>query len=348
MKILFITNSIGIGGAERVLLSLANYFAKNGHSVSIFSRLSANKPVDTLSCKIEIYDGSRSHLCYINSIRRKILRDNPDVIIAFQYYNSMCAVVANLLSLRCRIIVSERTDPSYIKPNTLKSALRNLLYSKSDMLVCQTDDAKEYFPTYVKKKAIVILNPLKENLPIRQDINAREKTIVTFGRLVREKNFSLLINSFELFSATHPDFKLIIYGDGYEKQYIENIVSSKCLNNKVWIYPASEDVHKSILNASMYISSSDFEGLSNSMIEAMAIGLPVVCTDCPCGGAKMLIRDGINGILVPVRDSKAMCKAMCKIVEDRILAERLSIEAQKIREELALPVIASQWERLFY
>ena len=96
----------------------------------------------------------------------------------------------------------------------------------------------------------------------------------------------------------------------------------------------------------MFVSSSDYEGLSNSMLEAMAIGLPTVCTDCPVGGARMVIRDGENGLLVPVGDREALAAAMCRVADDRALAETLSQNGRTLREKLSIGVIADEWERL--
>ena len=136
---------------------------------------------------------------------------------------------------------------------------------------------------------------------------------------------------------------MAIYGDGEEKDFIFNYIKEKGMEDKITLYPASLDVHIKVIDAALYINSSDYEGLSNSMLEAMAIGLPVICTDCPCGGARMIIDDGINGLLVPVGDCKALAKAMKSLISDKQLAEKLSNEARKVRTELSMDVIGNKW-----
>ena len=96
----------------------------------------------------------------------------------------------------------------------------------------------------------------------------------------------------------------------------------------------------------MFVSSSDFEGMSNSMLEAMALGLPCVCTDCPAGGARAVIKDGENGLLTPVGDSHALYLAMKKVAENPELAAKLSKNSVKIREEQSVDKIIKKWMEL--
>jgi glycosyltransferase involved in cell wall biosynthesis len=107
--------------------------------------------------------------------------------------------------------------------------------------------------------------------------------------------------------------------------------------------PPRADVLDVVKDCAMFVSSSDYEGLSNSMLEAMAIGLPCVCTDCLGGGARELIKDGENGLLVPTKDAKALAEAMCSMVDDKELSKRCSDNASKIREELSAEYIADKW-----
>lgn len=119
------------------------------------------------------------------------------------------------------------------------------------------------------------------------------------------------------------------------------------MDDAVTLLPNCADVHERVIKSSMFVSSSDYEGLSNSMLEAMAIGLPTICTDCPCGGARMIIKNGENGLIVPAGDRVALTEAMKKIAMDQQLSRHLSREAQKIRTELSLDNIAERWESLF-
>ena len=110
--------------------------------------------------------------------------------------------------------------------------------------------------------------------------------------------------------------------------------------------PFSVNVHEKIIKDAMYVNSSDYEGMSNAMLEAMAIGMPVVCTDCPIGGASSIIKNHVNGMLVPVSDSKALYQAMKMIIENQELEKQISVNASKIRQELSLTNIAEMWMEL--
>ena len=157
------------------------------------------------------------------------------------------------------------------------------------------------------------------------------------------------MDAFEKFNINFPDYELYIIGDpvgndaeGYIDLVKERIEKTSC-KNKIFLLPSRRDIHNEIRDYAMFVSSSDFEGMSNSMLEAMAIGLPVVCTDCPAGGARAVIKDGENGLLVPVGDSERLYLAMKRVAEDKDLAERLSQNAVSVRESQSLEKIIEKW-----
>ena len=176
-----------------------------------------------------------------------------------------------------------------------------------------------------------------------------DRMLAPGGRLVYstctfapEENEGVLVR----FLRKHPEYRLAVYGNGDGKEALQRHIREAGLEDRVDLSPSCPDVHRRILDAAMFVSSSDYEGLSNSMLEAMAIGLPTVCTDCPVGGARMVIRDGENGLLVPVGDREALAAAMCRVADDRALAETLSQNGRTLREKLSIGVIADEWERL--
>ena len=159
----------------------------------------------------------------------------------------------------------------------------------------------------------------------------------------KQKNLPLLIDAFEQIHMQYPEYTLHIYGDGKEKEFLEQYILDKSLKECVFIHPAVPDIHERVIRSAMFISSSDYEGLSNSMIEAMAIGLPVICTDCPCGGARMVIEDGVNGLLVPVRNKIEMIKNIELLIRDTRLSNDLSHNATKITKHLSVQCILEKW-----
>lgn len=339
-KILFVTNKLVGGGSERVLTILANKLSHE-NDVTILSLHEGNQYTIENNVKLITYDSKNHKFKKIYKIRKTIKDIKPDVIISFEYFINMETCIANI-GFRNRLIISERNNPK-IKGNKHKY-LRNFLYRFSDVLVCQTIDAKNYFPKYIQKKSVIILNPLKNDLPDPY-YGKREKILVNFCRLEKQKNLKMLIDAFMLFNKKIPGYKLYIYGEGSEKQGLIDYIETNKLKDSVFIFPFDNDIHNKVRTYSMFVSSSDYEGLSNSMIEAMAIGLPTICTDCPCGGAKMIIKDRINGLLTDVGDAKMLSTKMIELIEDVELFKKISMNSIKIRNKLSIDNITNEWNK---
>ena len=228
-----------------------------------------------------------------------------------------------------------------------RERLLNMLRSVSGAVV-QTEDEASYYSGYIKENLAVIHNPIKADLPKAYD-GERKKIVTNFCRISTQKNLPLLFEAFELFHLDYPEYTLEIYGNTVEKneddlknELIKELEKSG-RSDYIKILPPSGEVHSIIRDYAMFVSSSDYEGLSNSMIEAMAIGLPCVCTDCLGGGAREIIKDGENGLLVPLKDAEALYKAMKRFITDKELSEKCSKNALKIREDLSAEKIAEKW-----
>lgn len=349
-KIMFVCQSLGSGGAERVVSVLSKALDKTEYQIFILAMnsreaaYSIEQTVRVLVPEKTIKGGNAGKLQRIATIRKEITRNNIDVVIAFSHYNAMFSVLA-ASGLKVRVIGSERNDPAQIQNRKVINILRNVLYSKLDCLVCQTNDAKAFFSDNIQKKSVIIMNPISDDLPAPFE-GEREKRIVTFCRLDKQKNIPMLIDAFEKLYQKHAEYVLDIYGDGPEKENLIKYIEEKGLRSAIHLHPFCKDIHNQVRKASAFALSSNYEGLSNSMIEAMAIGLPTVVTDCPCGGAKMVIEDGVNGILVPVGDSDAMGSALLSVIEQPEYAKRLAEEGKIIRDILDSKVIANHWKRV--
>ena len=184
---------------------------------------------------------------------------------------------------------------------------------------------------------------LGANSPATQYTGEREKIIVTTGRLNKHKNHSLLICAFKRIVAFFPDYRIIIYGEGPERLNDEILIRKLGLQEYVLLPGTTNNVPEKIYKASLYVLTSDFEGMPNSLMEAMALGLPCISTDCPCGGPRELIVSGKNGMLVPVGDEDALANAMKKLLNDERYAIELGKNAMKIREELSMDIICRKW-----
>lgn len=290
----------------------------------------------------------------INKLR-SLLREMPNAtVVAFLDYSIHLALLA-VAGLPNKLIISERGNPQLHDDSINASYFIKKHYKRADCIVFQTKGAASYFLNELQNKGIIIPNPITSNLPVavQGDYNTRQKVVVNFCRISREKNLKLLIEAFADFWLLHKNFKLQIIGDAnnldaqlYLKELYTLIDSYNMNNDVVSIFPFLPDVHKQIMNYSMFVSSSDFEGMSNSMLESMAIGLPTICTDCPAGGAREIIENGVNGILVPKNDKDSLTKAMTNVADDEELSNKLSINGSQIRISLSEDSIYEKWEQL--
>ena len=351
-KVFFVIGYLGgpgWGGAHRVVCVLANYLAKIGHDVTII--VWKDSPVDYplvnavkvqwLHCTIH-READVIKPCLMT---RNILKQyNGAYLIAFM---SKMATYARLytIGLKIKVIGSERTDPQREPRQKIYRFIRNLIFCFLDETVYQTTDAMNYFPKFAQKKGYVIPNPITPNLP-EPYIGKRKKEFVTFCRIDRQKNLPMMIDAFIQAHEKHPDFILRIYGTGKVEDKIKSYIKDQCADTYILMEGFSNKIHEKIVDSYAFLSSSDYEGLSNSMLEAMAMGLPCICTDCPIGGAHMMIENDINGILVPVGDRYAFATAICRLIENPDMCNKISHEACKVRDELNEDVICEKWNQL--
>lgn len=388
-KIAFFIDSLGGGGAERVVSVLCRELTARGYDMDILM-LNKRPIAYPLPESVNLYYGEDMPVTtYWGKVIRRILGKCMDLQVRFwnplmrkfgchtyprvnetrMYFyanyalpyreylkkNSGCTAVGFLIrsnismlmaakGLPVKTVFCERNNP--VRPDMPRNIMkiRDRIYRRCKTAVFQTEEERAYY-TGLRCGSAVIPNPLKEGLP-QPFVGERRHEIVNFCRLNKQKNIPLLIDAFELLLADHPDYTLRIYGRGEEKDNLIALSREKGLEKSVFFEDFAPDVHKRIRDAAMYVCSSDFEGLSNSMLEALAIGLPCVCTDCEGGGARMMIEDHKNGILTPIGDVDALYGAMKEIVENPAMAENLAREAAKVREELSVEKIVDRWESM--
>lgn len=286
----------------------------------------------------------------IKLLRRK-LKGSPETEVISFLQPSIPMTLLAARGLPNRIIVSERADPYRLLKKRYGYKFIKKYYQRASAVVFQTNDAKAAYPDNISQKGSVIFNPVNSSLPEPYS-GERNKNITTFCRISRQKNLPVLAEAFALFHKEFGDYRLKIIGETQNDDDRAALAETKSLIEKLGIadfvdfLPFSAEVHKDIIKDAMYINSSDYEGMSNAMLEAMAIGMPVVCTDCPIGGANAVIQSGENGILTEVGNSTEMCEAMKKIAGDKAFSEKLSRNAAEIRYKLSLENTAKRWMEL--
>ncbi|MBR4859375.1 MAG: glycosyltransferase [Clostridia bacterium] len=347
---------------ERIeLISLSDFASSDNVSEEKeISRLHIEKKIN----KLKILNKIAKRLRVDNSLIKRKINILPDcnILRAFIMYNSDATIISFGLDifekvfrasegLNCKLIFSDASAPQFKKnpeENKLFKCVLSKILKKANVCIFQTEEQMKYYGRCVKYNGLIIKNPITVNMPPVYE-GARKHTVVNFCRTHPVKNLILLVDAFKLFSEKFPDYSLEIYGststetaEKYKAEVIKRI-RDLGLEKKACVYDAIPNVHEKIFDYGMYVSSSDSEGLSNSMLEAMAMGIPCICTDCEGGGPKEVINDGENGLLVPVGDAEAMKDAMCRIVQENGLAEKLSRNATKIRTELSVENIVNKW-----
>lgn len=350
MKVIFVIPQMSGGGAERVISILANNFVKKNIDVEILMTAGSNVDYaldDRVSLETIGGETQGSPLKILGRIKRMSqhfsLPENKDAVIVSFGPGTSGYVVLSLIGIKRKLIISERNDPDACP----HPCLRNIVYKEADKLVFQTYMAKDAFPSVISQKGVVIPNPIRPDIPDAIQ-GRREKTIVAVGRLEKQKNYPMMLRAFESFHKDFPEYILHIYGRGSLEDELKKLAYEELQLSDISVIFEGfcNDVNERIISAGMYMLSSDYEGISNAMIEALALGIPTVATDCPIGGSAMCIRDGENGILVPIGDYKAMADGMRRIAEDDIFAEKLSCEAVKIRKDYNEDAVSDKWIEL--
>lgn len=352
-RIALFINSLQKGGSERVMLNLAEYFHGQGYDVIIITQYKREKEYDLLPEIRRIYSepdesqlqGGRIHnFCVRFTELREIWKAyKPDVVLSFLGKNNLMAIVTTAF-LPAKVAVSVRRELPMEYAGRLLRLLAKFLFRFADRVILQTKQAQNFFPKAVQKKSRILPNPINPQFLNKRYLGVREDVIVAAGRLDENKNHAMLIHAFAKIAAEYPTTELIIYGEGELRSKLENLVEEKGLSDRISLPGSITDVADRIRKARIFACTSNTEGMPNSVIEAMALGLPVISTDCPCGGAAELIEDGVNGILVPVGDAYALSDAFRRILADEEYAHKLAENASKITERLAPEKVCKEWE----
>lgn len=350
-KIIFVTVSMRGGGTERVISILANRMVSMGFEVEIL--MIADSAIEyyldkriRVSCISEATGGSLSgRIRRIINMRKDFLRDTNAHIISMGTVANMFTLLA-AFGLRNQVTISERNDPNRLNHRPIKKhevIFRNFLYKWADKIVLQTPDVMGCFPNTIQKKCVVIPNPVPESMPTPYPVDEREKTVLTAGRLTEQKNHKMLLNVFAEFSKQFPDYHLYIFGRGELEIELAELIHSKQLEEKVTLRGFSDELYYELGKGGIYVSTSNWEGISNSLLEALAMGIPTIATDCPMGGARLCIEDGVNGYLIPPRNEDVLLERLVKLASEEYTRSVLSRNAMMIREKYSEVVITKSW-----
>lgn len=352
MKKLFLyIDSMQFGGAQRVMINLAEYLVNENCEVFLINDIvpDTDAPEYEIDGRIKRYyldegnDGSQNKNLYrIKRLRKMINSDQPDVVLSFLGPPNIRMLVATL-GLKCRKIVSVRNDPYREYGSGIRRLIARMIFLFADGCVFQTKEAASYFPIAVQNKSRIIVNPVNEKF-YHVAWTGEKKEIAVVGRLQPQKNPLLALEAFHLIERQFPEFKIVFYGDEELKNSINAKAVEYAIADRVIIYGKATDIENKLAASALYLLSSDFEGMPNALLEAMAVGVPAISTDCPCGGPRTVVQDKSQGILVPCGDAVKMAEAMRTILYDEEMQKIMSINEKKRALDFQKEKVMKQWE----
>lgn len=346
-QIVFVLGSMLRGGAEKVISLLANHYAELGWQVDIIVILHSGigYTLDPSIRVIEIHtDESVPRICrapkWIRGIRNFIRQNDSYIIVSFGSRINVIVLLASI-GLKRHIIISERNDPRHDNRGWIGDMMTKILYPFASKIIFQTKSEKSYFSKRIQKKGVIILNPISVEVYVHE---LQIGKIVNIGKLQPQKNHAMLINAFAKVHQVHPEFILHIFGEGELQSQLEMQIHVLGLDGSVLLRGNLKNIHEEIADAQMFILSSDFEGLSNALLEAMMMGLPCISTDY--AGSDEVITHEENGLLVPIGDADQMAAAIEKLIRDDTLANRLAINAKRSSARFNKDSVLEMWDQV--
>ena len=360
MRITLVISTFGIGGADRVLSIMANYWTAQGHDISLISLSPLSNDMfklhprvkriglNLLNVSTQIGQRLFWNVRRVTQLRLALRRSQPDVAISFIDTSNVLTLMASW-RLGFPVIVGERNDPRQHSIGPTWNLLRSLLYRYASAVVIQSSQILDWASRHVERNNVYVI-PNPTNPELKRSVKASNRhgaghTVVAVGRLARQKGFDLLIPAFGCCAAKHVGWSLVIVGEGEERTHLEILAATIGIADRVKLIGTVRNPFPLLREADLFVLSSRYEGFPNVLVEAMACGLPVISTDCPTGPSE-IIRNDMDGVLVPLNDVEALTAAMDRLMADPMERQRLAARAVDVFERFSIEKVMGMWDEV--
>ena len=349
-RITVIASKLGGGGAERVASLLTNYLAEQGHTVQFIAahldkrEYPLNEEVTYTAIQTNHKNSILRLLERSGKITKAVKEFHSDAVYSFITYDLISLVNAPGID----VIPSMRAAPEVSDRKFIYRHLRRYVFHRAKYVVFQTEGAKSAYDQKIQSKGVIIPNPLTSDLGEWNE-EEHSNTMIAACRISTSKNIPMMLEAFKKFHEIHPEYTLEIYGDGDPASYktkMEDLCKELGADSYIHFMGHTSQIHELMRTSAAFLQTSDYEGLSNSMLEAMSVGIPCVITDCAPGGARAFITNEETGMLVRRGDVQGMAGAMCKVAESVSLQHKLHMQERYVKDVLDRNVICRKWEDL--
>jgi GalNAc-alpha-(1->4)-GalNAc-alpha-(1->3)-diNAcBac-PP-undecaprenol alpha-1,4-N-acetyl-D-galactosaminyltransferase len=357
MKITLISSSLEVGGAERVMSIIANYWAARGWQITILSFddgaslpfYDLDKRIEYRSLGIDDRDGFKLSnfgrtIGQIGRLKKAIVASRPDVIISFVNTTNIMTLLASW-SLKIPTIVSEHVYPALGGLSKIGQFLQKWTYRRAALITVQTHSGLSFFPSSQSYETLVIPNPvaLPESDPIESQLYTDDRHLLAIGKLIPQKGFDLLIKAFAQICDRHPEWTVTILGEGEMRSELAKLCLQLGLEERVFLPGTVRNIDAHLRKADIFALTSRFEGFPVTLCEAMACGVPVIATDC-LSGPREIIHNNIDGLLVVPDNVDALAVGLDILMSDPVKRQYFSHHAPKVLDRFGVEPVMSIWD----
>ena len=356
MKVALVVGHLGLGGAERVAIQLADGLSQLGHTMTIYilsrDKEFYQKPDNVEFVYLSDMSNPRSALIrninYLRVLRQLLLKNEVDIAVSFLPFTNVRVLLASF-GTNTPIIVTEHSIPGYGSMHWMWRILRRALYMSAAKLVSVSKGVDECFSWLPQDKRNVIFNSLPSKIDLSSNLppiwKRHKHWVIAVGRLTSSKRFDLLISAFSEISGHYPDWGLAIVGEGELSQLLTHQLMLRGMADKIHLFGRLDNPFVAMANAEFLVLSSDYEGFGNVIMEAMAVSTPCISTDCH-SGPREIITQNVDGFLVPVGEVKSLSAAMARMMSDQVWRKELAENTKSAVQRFEFTKITKEWQDL--